>query len=116
MAIGDKRFTRIPPESTGDRVYMVHTAEIEYKTFNSVAGGSTDHTWQIGEMYAIEGFGGNGMVHVHGVYEGANNTGILAVHYNKDAKFLNSEPAADAEIRFNAVSYTHLTLPTIYSV
>ena len=109
MAIGDKRFTRIPPESTGDRVYMVHTAEIEYKTFNSVAGGSTDHSWQIGEMYDIEGFGGNGMVHVHGVYEGAGGTGILAVHYNKAAKFTNAEPAADAEIRFNGTAVAEVT-------
>ena len=109
MAIGDKRFTRIPPESTGDRVYMVHTAEIEYKTFNSVAGGSTDHSWQIGEMYSIEGFGGTGMVHVHGVYEGAGNTGILAVHYNKAAKFTNAEPTADAEIRFNGSAVAEVT-------
>lgn len=116
MAIGDKRFTRIPPESTGDRVYMVHTAEIEYKNFNQVSGGSNDHSWQIGEMYSIEGFGGNGMVHVHGVYEGANNTGILAVHYNKDAKFLNSEPAADAEIRFGSVSSAVAQVTAAYDV
>lgn len=101
MALGDKRFTRIPPESTGDRVYMVHTAEIEYKTFNSVAGGSTDHSWKIGQMYMIAGFGGNGMVHVHGVYDKGDGTGVLAVHYNKTAKYENLEPTVDANILYN---------------
>ena len=97
---GEKRFTRIPPESTGDRVYMIHTAEIEYKTFNSVAGGTTDHVWQIGERYDITNFGGNGKVHVHGVFDRGNGTGILAVHYNKTAKFENFEPAQNENISF----------------
>jgi len=101
MALGDKRYTRIPPESTGDRVYMIHTAEIEYKTFNSVAGGSTDHNWQIGQMYMIAGFGGTGMMHVHGVYDKGDGTGILAVHYNKAAKYENLEPTVDANISYN---------------
>ena len=101
MALGDKRYTRIPPESTGDRVYMIHTAEIEYKTFNSVSGGSTDHTWQIGQMYMIAGFGGTGMMHVHGVYDKGDGTGILAVHYNKAAKYENLEPTVNANISYN---------------
>ena len=99
---GEKRYTRIPPESTGDRVYMVHTAEIEYKTFNSVAGGTTDHVWKIGERYDIAGFGGDGKVHVHGVYDRGNGTGILAVHYNKAAKFDNLEPTQNAAISYDS--------------
>lgn len=102
MALGDKRFTRIPPESTGDRLYMVHTAEIEFKSFNSVAGGSTDHSWKIGEMYAITGFGGTGMIHVHGVYDKGDGTGILSVHYNKTAQFEGLEPTQDANINFGS--------------
>jgi hypothetical protein len=97
---GEKRFTRIPPESTGDRVYMIHTAEIEYKTFNSVPLGTTNHVWQIGERYDIAGFGGSGKVHVHGVYERGDGTGILAVHYNKTAKFENNEPTQNANISY----------------
>ena len=80
MALGDRRFTRIPPESTGDRIYQVHTAEIEYESK------SAGHVWQIGKMYNVDGFG---TVHVHGVYEDTSTTGILAVHYNKTAKFEN---------------------------
>lgn len=99
---GEKRFTRIPPESTGDRVYMIHTAEIEYKTFNSVAGGSTDHIWKIGDRYDIAGFGGDGKIHVHGVFDRGNGTGILSVHYNKTAKFENFEPTQNDVISYDS--------------
>ena len=94
---GARRFSRIPPESTGDRMYMVHTAEIEYngKQALDTARGTT-HEWQIGQMYDIGG--AFGTVHVHGVYEQSNDAGILAVHYNKTAKFENTEPQAAATI------------------
>lgn len=98
---GEKRYTRIPPESTGDRIYMIHTAEIEYSSFNSIAGGSTNHTWQVGEMYTIDGFGGTGMIHIHGVFDRGDGTGILAVHYNKTAKFEGLEPTVGEEIQYD---------------
>ena len=98
---GEKRYTRIPQESTGDRIYMIHTAEIEYSSFNAVAGGSTNHTWQIGDMYTIDGFGGTGTVHVHGVFDRGDGTGILAVHYNKTAKFEGLEPTVGEQIQYN---------------
>ena len=94
---GEKRYTRIPPESTGDRVYMIHTAEIEYngKAALDTARG-TVHEWKIGTRYDIGG--AFGTVHVHGVYEKTADTGILAVHYNKTAKFENTTPEAAATI------------------
>ena len=99
---GEKRFTRIPPESTGDRVYMVHTAEIEFSNGGEDAGSTYGpHTWEIGERYTVAGFG---LVHVHGVYDRKNGTGILAVHYNKTAKFENTVPAVDALISLDGVT------------
>lgn len=78
---GERKYTRIPPESTGDRIYMIHTAEINYNSKD------TSHTWQIGERYRISGNGGNDFtVHVHGVYEATSTTGRLAVHYSVGAK------------------------------
>ena len=44
---GEKRFTRIPPESTGDRLYMVHTAEIEFVQKLDAQGGDTGHVWNM---------------------------------------------------------------------
>lgn len=99
---GEKRYTRIPPESTGDRVYMVHTAEIEFSNGGEDAGALYGpHTWEIGERYTVAGFG---LVHVHGVYDRKNGTGILAVHYNKPAKFENTVPAADDLISIDGVT------------
>ena len=94
---GARRFSRIPPESTGDRVYMIHTAEIEYngKAALDTARG-TVHEWKIGTRYDIGG--AFGTVHIHGVYEKTADTGILAVHYNKTAKFENTTPEAAATI------------------
>jgi hypothetical protein len=77
---------------------MVHTAEIDYSgktTLNPPT--SADHDWIIGAMYTIDGFDGS-TVHVHGVYTNGD-TGILAVHYNKGAKYRNSEPIVGATIR-----------------
>jgi len=97
---GEKRFTRIPPESTGDRLYMVHTAEIEFNNKGNYDA-TVGYEWQIGKMYNIAGFGGTGMVHVHGVFDKGDGTGILAVHYNKTAKFENLEPTVGAKIQYD---------------
>jgi len=86
MAANDKRFTRVPPESTGDRIHMVHTAEIEFS-------GGYDQ-WQIGKRYTISGNGGPTMlVHVHGV-QGSGVAGHLSVHYAKADKYNEVEPIA----------------------
>ena len=98
---GEKRFTRIPPESTGDRVYMIHTAEINFKnggTSPTATYGS--HTWQIGERYNIAGFGS---VHVHGVYDRNDGTGAISVHYSEADRNENNEPTGDSLISFDGV-------------
>ena len=99
---GEKRYTRIPPESTGDRVYMIHTAEIEFKNGGqSPSATYGNHTWQIGDRYDVAGFG---KVHIHGVYDRNDGTGILAVHYSQTDKFENNEPATDALISFEGTN------------
>ena len=102
MALGDKRFSRIPPESTGDRLYMIHTAEVEFKNGGESASATYgNHKWRIGEMYNVAGFG---MMHVHGVYDKQDGTGLLAVHYNKTAKFEGTEPTVDALISIDGTN------------
>ena len=76
---GERKFTRIPPESTGDRVRMVHSAQIEYDgkdNYDTIRG--TAHIWQIGELYDISSFG---EAHIHSVYDRGDGTGVLSVHY-----------------------------------
>jgi len=91
--VGEKRYTRIPPESTGDRVYMIHTAEIHFENQND---GS--YAWKVGERYTISGNSGPTMiVHLHGVQDNGT-TGILAVHYAKADRINNVEPVAGQTI------------------
>lgn len=101
---GEKRFSRIPSEGQGNRLYVVHTAEIPFK--NGGESGSAlygNHTWLIGQNYTIAGFQGN-TVHVHNVYDRGDGTGILGVHYNKSAKYENEVPAVDALISLDGVN------------
>ena len=99
---GEKRFTRIPPESTGDRVYMIHTAEINFKN-GGVSQSATygNHTWKVGERYDIVGFGS---VHLHGVYDRENGTGTISVHYSQADKLENNVPNNDALISLDGVN------------
>ena len=99
---GERKYSRIPPESTGDRVSMVHTAEIEFSNGGEDAGSTYGpHTWAIGSRYTVAGFG---LVHLHGVYDRQNGTGLLAVHYNKNAKFENTVPDVGALISLDGVT------------
>lgn len=90
MAANDKRFTQVPPRATGDRIHMVHTAEIQF------SGGYGQ--WKIGERYTIQGSGGPTMsVHVHGV-QGSGSAGHLSVHYSKADKYNEIVPIAGQDI------------------
>ena len=46
---GERRFTRIPPESSGDRVSVTHSYEVPYD------GLQNNHIWKVGETYLISG-------------------------------------------------------------
>lgn len=98
---GERKFTRIPPESTGDRVYMIHTAELRYDAKD------TNHTWQIGDMYAFQGSSDSNndfMFHVHGVVEETTTTGVLSIHYNKKPRHLGYSGENDANIQYEGVT------------
>jgi len=88
---GERNFTRIPPDSTGKRVRLKHTAQISYtgKT-------PSDYNWVIGERYTLATSGWT--VHVHGVYE-SGTSGILEVHYSKSAQYENLNPTVGEDIQ-----------------
>jgi len=91
VAVNDKRFTQVPPRATGDRIHMVHTAEIQF------SGGTGP--WTIGQRYTITGGGGPTMsVHVHGV-QGSNSAGHLSVHYTNADKYNEIVPIAGQDIQ-----------------
>ena len=98
---GERKYTRIPPESTGDRVYMIHTAEIRYDNKD------TAHTWSIGSMYYLSGglnSNNDFRIHVHGVIEESNTSGVLAVHYEAIAKHEGYTPEDNQAIRAGSIS------------
>jgi len=98
---GERKYTRIPPESTGDRILMIHTAEIRYD------GKNTNHQWQIGEMYMLSGGAESNndfMFHVHGVIEETSTAGVLAVHYNKTARHQGYTPEDNQLIQYEGAT------------
>jgi len=91
---GERTFLRVPPDSTGKRVRMTHTAEIFYNSL-SPAG----YAWDIGDRYFTT-FSDEAVysIHVHGVHQITSTTGVLEVHYAKKAKYENLEPKVGANI------------------
>ena len=89
---GERRFTRIPPESTGDRIYLKHTVDIPYDQK------AIDYSWEIGGFYTITGNGGDTItIHIHAVSETSDTEGYLHVHYNQSSTF-NNELAIDNQL------------------
>lgn len=90
---GERNYLRVPPDSTGKRVRLKHTAQIFY------TGKSTseepNYIWTVGETYTISGFGS---FHLHGVQILTSDTGVLEVHYNKSAVYNNTDPSVNADI------------------
>ena len=76
---GERRYTRIPPESTGDRIYMVHSARIPY------TGKDSAYNWEIGGFYTVDDGNTNAVtLEVHGVWEETATSGYIEVQYDKD--------------------------------
>ena len=91
---GERTFLQVPPDSTGKRVRMTHTAEIFYQN-----GVPDNYNWGIGEMYRTTFSDGNVYtIHVHGYHRITATTGLLEVHYNKTAKYNNLTPTIGANI------------------
>jgi hypothetical protein len=82
---GERNFLRVPPDSTGKRVRMKHTAQIAYTSK------TPGYVWKINEHYLLSS---GWTIHVHGVYEETSTSGILEVHYAKSAVYTNLNPAA----------------------
>lgn len=91
---GERNFLQVPPDSTGKRVRMVHTAEIFYNSLDPVG-----YSWDVGARYYTT-FSDSAVyyIHVHGVHELTSTTGILEVHYAKAARYNNLNPTVSADI------------------
>ena len=113
---GDRKYTRIPPESTGDRILLVHTQEV---SFDNLQGG---HVWKRGAQYTITGNGGSTItITLHKAIVAAGGTsGYLVYEIDEDENYLNSPDVIDnQEIRLGGsggtlVAYTSGTSYCVY--
>lgn len=91
---GERRFTRIPPASTGPRINLKHTAQVPYTNRTG--------TFVVGSHVSL---GTSGFtMHVHGVDAITSTTGYLEVHYSKAATFNNLTPQPNENIVYDGVT------------
>lgn len=86
---GERNFLRVPPDSTGKRVKLKHTAQVFYQ--NKTNG----YEWKQGAFYLL---GDGWTIHVHGFFETSSSAGVLEVHYNKSAVYNNLVPTVGTNI------------------
>ena len=90
---GEKTYLRIPPDSTGKRVRMKHTAQITYA--GKSGGEDPSHAWIVGRSYQITGFG---HIHIHRSHMTTSDGGVLEVHYENMNVYENMTPTVGADI------------------
>lgn len=105
---GEKRFTRIPPSSTGAAVAVSHVADISFKNGGTnISALYGNHQWKIDEIYTIAGFGD---VVVRGVYDKNDGTGWITVKYTQSELNENSVPPLDALISYDGTNVGQVAL------
>ena len=82
---GERNYLQIPPDSTGKKVRLKHSAQVSY--ISKTPG----YVWRVGAHYSLSS---GWTMHVHGVFEQTISSGILEVHYSKTATYTNLAPAA----------------------
>lgn len=86
---GERNFLSVPPDSTGKKIKLKHTAQVFYQSKTS------GYEWKIGAFYIL---GDGWTIHVHGYFEITTTTGVLEVHYNKSAVYNNLNPTVGTTI------------------
>jgi len=105
---GERRFTRIPPESSGDRIKMKHTVVIPFDQKDQ------NHNWIIGGIYTIDGnFGNTFSVEILGYDQGGDlYQGVLYARYDSNNEYINNDAEDDQNIKNpdgNIVAYVNGT-------
>lgn len=106
---GERKYVRIPPESTGDRILLVHTQEMP---FNNQTPG---YVWKRNEEYTITGGGGvTILVTLHqAIVNDDGVSGYLVYEIDKRQNYLTlPNPISGQEIREGDVSGTIVAYTT----
>lgn len=110
----ERRFTRIPPESTGDRLRVRHTAVVTYDQNN------TDYVWSTEEQYVISGDPGPGLIgqtlyfYVNDYKDVGGGEGTLYVEFDDNSNHFNFEPQENQEIRDVATNTLRALVSTTF--
>ena len=114
---GERRYTRIPPESTGDRIKVSNRIVLPYDTKDA------GHQWQTGQIYTVTGdpeLGVTGQTMemvVNSALEASTAAGVLYVTFDQESQYYNKEPLDNQEIRDsdnNLVAYVNGTYYSEY--
>lgn len=91
---GERKYTRIPPASTGDRITHEPHALIPYDSLTS------DFILDEFVTLATSGI----RAHVHSIYPQTGTTGWIGVHYDVTSTFANLAPTSGENIQRNGVT------------
>lgn len=86
---GERNYLRVPPDSTGKRVRLVHNVQIAY------TGKSNGYVWKTDRNYPLSD---GESVHIHEVYESSVTAGVLDGSLSFDAVYSNYSPAVGTTI------------------
>lgn len=107
---GERNYLRVPPDSTGKRVRLKHSAQLSY------TGKTLGYQWKPDNYYTLTISGWE--IHVHEIHETNTTSGYLDISYDSNAEFNNLAPAVGEGIRdqlTNAVVATAGTVVDIFN-
>ena len=96
---GERRYTRIPPESTGDRIKISNRIVIPYDNKDAA------YQWVIGDSYIVTGDPEVGVIGqtmnfvINDFVEDTTSAGVLYVTFDKYSNYVSRTPLDNQEIR-----------------
>lgn len=105
---GERNFLRIPPDSTGKRVRLKHSAQLSYT--NKTIG----YQWRVDDFYRLASSGWD--IHIHEIHETSSTAGILDVSYDEEAEFNNLAPVLGEGIKDKVTDTTIATAGGIVDI
>ena len=87
---GERNYLRVPPDSTGKRVRLKHSAQLSY------TGKTLGYIWKMDRYYPL---GAGWEIHVHSVSETSNTAGVIEVSYDENIEFAGTTPTLGDTIK-----------------
>jgi hypothetical protein len=105
---GERNYLRVPPDSSGKRVRLKHSAQLAY------TGKTLGYQWKPDNYYTLVTSGWE--IHVHEIHETSTTSGYLDISYDGNAEFNNLAPASGEGIRDQATNQVIATAGAVIDV